>query len=176
MMVNRDRALTKIAPRILNAAEKHRIFFAIGALGLVVLTAYALNRLNNADEAPPIAQSTQRHVAIVRAARLVTKGQVLAAEDMEVATITGSPPAGAIVDPGAALGKLALTDIRAAQPISAAMLQPLSGLAPRVPPGYRAISLQTTDEIAVGGQPGVFRPPFRPTATMSPSSARCAGS
>src|SRR3546814_5149035 len=69
MMVNRDRALTKIAPRILNAAEKHRIFFAVGALGLVVLTAYALNRLNNADEAPPappIAQSTPRHVAIVR--------------------------------------------------------------------------------------------------------------
>src|SRR3546814_7428558 len=93
MMVNRDRALTKIAPRILNAAEKHRIFFAVGALGLVVLTAYALNRLNNADEAPPappIAQSTPRHVAIVRAARFVTKGQVLAAEDMEVATITDS--------------------------------------------------------------------------------------
>src|SRR3546814_4600474 len=78
-------------PRILNAPEKHRIFFAVGALGLVVLTAYALNRLNNADEAPPappIAQSTPRHVAIVRAARFVTKGQVLAAEDMEVATIT----------------------------------------------------------------------------------------
>lgn len=31
------------------------------------------------------------------------------------------------------------------------MLQPLTGLAPRVSPGYRAISLQTTDEIAVGG-------------------------
>src|SRR3546814_6708882 len=86
MMVNRDRALTKIAPRILNAAEKHRTFFAVGALGLVVLTAYALKRLNNADEAPPappIAQSTSRHVAIVRDARYVTKGQVLAAVDME---------------------------------------------------------------------------------------------
>src|SRR3546814_11005600 len=70
---------------------------------------------------------------------------------MEVATITDSPPAGAIADPGAALGKLALTDIRTAQPISAAMLQPLSGPAPRVPAGYRAISLQTTDEIAVRG-------------------------
>src|SRR3546814_20209346 len=70
---------------------------------------------------------------------------------MEVATSTASPPAGAIADPGAARGKLALTDIRTAQPISAAMLQPLSGLAPRVPAGYRAISLQTTDEIAVGG-------------------------
>src|SRR3546814_11667690 len=89
-------------PRILNAPEKHRIFFAVGALGLVVVTAYALNRLNNADEAPPappIAQSTPRHVAIVRAARFVTKGQVLAAEDMEVATLTDSPPAGAIADP-----------------------------------------------------------------------------
>src|SRR3546814_1695547 len=70
---------------------------------------------------------------------------------MAVATITVCPPAGAIAGPGAALGKLALTDIRTAQPISAAMLQPLSGLAPRVPAGYRAISLQTTDEIAVGG-------------------------
>src|SRR3546814_2945923 len=108
MMVKRDRALTKIAPRILNAAEKHRIFFAVGALGLVVLTAYALNRLNHADEAPPappIAQSTPRHVAIVRAARIVPKGQVLPAEDMEVAIITDSPPAGATAEPGAALGK-----------------------------------------------------------------------
>src|SRR3546814_20871282 len=72
MMVNRDRALTKIAPRILNAAEKHRIFFAVGALGLVVLTAYALNRLNNANDAPPPPPHPQhppRHVAIVRAAR-----------------------------------------------------------------------------------------------------------
>src|SRR3546814_17221083 len=92
MMVNRDRALTKIAPRILNAAEKHRIFFAIGALGLVVLTAYSLNRLNNADESPPIAQSTQRHVATVRAPRFVTQSQVLAAAEMEVAPIPGSTP------------------------------------------------------------------------------------
>src|SRR3546814_8114294 len=91
-----------------------------------------------------------RHVAIVRAARFVTKGKVLAAEDMEVATITDSPPAGAIAAPGAALGKLALTDIRTAQPISAAMLQPLSGLAPRVPAGSRPIRLHTTEEIPVG--------------------------
>src|SRR3546814_16747989 len=88
-----------------------------------------------------------RHVAIVRAARFVTKGQVLAAEDMEVATITDSPPAGAIADPGAALGKLALTDIRTDQPISAAMLQPLSGLDPSVHACYRAINIQTTDVI-----------------------------
>src|SRR3546814_6641664 len=70
---------------------------------------------------------------------------------MEVATIVYSPAAGGIADPGAALGKLALTGIRTAQPSSSAMLQPLAGLAPRVPAGYRAISLQTTDEIAVGG-------------------------
>src|SRR3546814_11943219 len=69
MMVNRDRALTKIAQRILNAAEKHRIFFAVGALGLVGFTAYAWNWFNKpADKppAPPRAQSPPRHVPILR--------------------------------------------------------------------------------------------------------------
>src|SRR3546814_1148792 len=60
------------------------------------------------------------------------------------------------------------------------MLPPLSGLAPRVPAGYRAISLQTTDEIAVGGlvKPGdkvdvqlVLRGETLATPGLSPATA-----
>src|SRR3546814_20405025 len=72
MMVNRDRALTKIAPRILNAAEKHRIFFAFVALGLVVFPAYSLNTFPNVDTAPHAttrAQSTTPPVALPTATK-----------------------------------------------------------------------------------------------------------
>jgi pilus assembly protein CpaB len=117
----------------------------------LVLVFYGANRLSVAraqarTPEAPVAGPSQ----FVVAARPIVKGRAIEAADLTLAQ--GPAPAGVLTGPDAAVGRIALADIPVRQPVSAAALArtgPGGDLASQIPIGYRAISIQTTDEIAV---------------------------
>jgi pilus assembly protein CpaB len=120
---------------------------AIG-LGLII---YGAQRLAPAKPAPAPAASSPERAAVAVAARQIPRGHRLEAADVVFRDLE-SPPAGAIRAPETAVGRIAAFDIPAQQPIIASALSATpggAGLAALVPVGYRAISIDTTDEIAV---------------------------
>lgn len=106
------------------------------------------------DTTARIAAPSQPVSQVVTAARPLVRGQLVAAADLKSTPILGAPPPGALTAPAQAAGKIAVVDIQAQQLILNSLISAdagAAGLAMLVPAGLRAISIDTTDDIAVGG-------------------------
>ncbi len=138
----------------LTASQRGRLFAVVGALGVCGLAAYGIHRLDGGSAtqvAPVPVDPFPAKRRVVTAARPIAKGRVIAAGDLSLAAANAGVPPGMLTDTVDAIGRIASADVAAGQPIRQAMLIQASTLALRVPPGFRAISLQTTEEIAVAG-------------------------
>jgi pilus assembly protein CpaB len=91
---------------------------------------------------------------LVTAAKPIGRGQLIQAADLKSTLVIGPPPPHSIVSPTLAVGRIATVDIQPQQLILTSLVSSdpsAAGLAMLVPVGQRAISIDTTDEIAVGG-------------------------
>ncbi|HMG49797.1 MAG TPA: Flp pilus assembly protein CpaB [Inquilinus sp.] len=145
----------------MNANVLTRAYLVLGGLGAISLIAYGVYK-NYAPvastQASTPAQVVQpapadiRVFGVMTAARFIARGQVIAREDVSSISIAGGVPAGARTAIGDVVGKIATVDIPAQQLLldSVVSADPArAGLAALVPPGLRAISILTNDEIAV---------------------------
>lgn len=140
---------------MLSGLKRSETLIGVGlSLGLI-LVVYGANRLSSAraearNSALPMAAPEAIPAQFVVAARPIAKGRAIEAGDLAVSP--GAAPAGAVISPDGAIGRVAIADIAARQVVSTAALArtgPGGDLASQVPMGYRAISIQTSDEIAV---------------------------
>ena len=93
-------------------------------------------------------------VSIKTAARDILRGHALAAEDVRITKIVAPAPEGAIAANVDVIGRVAETDISAGQILMSKALgrDPASaGLAALVPEGYRAYSINVTEDDILGG-------------------------
>lgn len=125
------------------------------ALGgaLVMYGAWRMTRDDAAPPSPaPAAVDTAPSAQAVVAARPIKRGQTISAADLGVIRIAGAAPAGVLPAPGIAVGRIAIVDYAPNQFVLASGVATnpgQAGLAALVPPGYRAISTDVTEEIAV---------------------------
>ncbi len=126
-----------------------------GALLGIGLVIFGILRLGSSDRAPkPVAAASQPVTQLVTAARPIGRGQVIKATDLRTTSVLGRAPARALVSAADAVGKVAIVDIAPNQLVLGNLVSAdpaAAGLAMLVPVGQRVISVDTTDEIAVGG-------------------------
>lgn len=132
------------------------VLIAVGALMGLGLIAFGILRLsaNSAPAELPGVQPDRRVTHLVTAARPVERGHLIEPADLKTTPVLGPVPEGAIVAPRDAVGKVAIVDIQPQQLVLASLVSTdpaAAGLAMLVPVGQRVISIDTTDEIAVGG-------------------------
>jgi len=137
-----------------------RAYLVLGGLGAISLIAYGVYKTylpaDTAPAAAPVAQPAPVDVkvfGVMTAARFIARGQVIAREDVATTSIAGVVPRGARTAIGDVVGKVATADIMPSQLLLDSMISAdpaKAGLAALVPTGYRAISILTNDEIAVG--------------------------
>lgn len=96
-----------------------------------------------------------RTIKIVVAKGPVSPGQELSADVLTLGPIAAEvPPPGAFTDPGAVIGRVAVTEMFAGQPIMDALLASKgagAGLQALVPRGMRAITLEVNETSGVAG-------------------------
>jgi pilus assembly protein CpaB len=138
-----------------------RAYLVLGGLGAISLIAYGVYKnyapveSTLASTPAPIVQPAPADIkvfGVMTAARFIARGQVIAPEDVASISIAGVVPIGARMAIGDVVGKIATADIPAQQLLldSVVSADPAkAGLAALVPPGFRAISILTNDEIAV---------------------------
>ncbi len=143
--------------RLLLPGNSTRILLYGGLCGAALIVLYGVVKLMPArpvavmpaiEQAPPPA--VQRAVI---AKRLIHRGEVIKAEDLDFLPIEGVLPASVQVSSDGVIGKVAVTDIAESQFVLATEFSPdlgKAGLAMLVPAGLRAIAFRTNDEIAVG--------------------------
>ncbi|HWK36508.1 Flp pilus assembly protein CpaB [Sphingomonas sp.] len=132
------------------------VLIALGAilgLGLVIFGAMRLGAPARVETAAGD-RADQRLSRLVTAARPIGRGQLIQAADLKSTLVVGAPPSYSIVSPTQAIGRVATADIQPQQLILNSLISSdpsAAGLAMLVPVGQRVISIDTTDEIAVGG-------------------------
>jgi pilus assembly protein CpaB len=130
----------------------------LGVAGAVSVIGYGFYRTYVPPQAPtiqaaPVAAAPLEIVEVMTASRLIARGQVITQDDVSSTRVYGAAPTGAETSLQAVVGKVATADIPAHQLLlqSTVSSDPArAGLAALVPLGFRAISIQTNDEIAVG--------------------------
>jgi pilus assembly protein CpaB len=158
-----------------------QMLVATGAVLAIALIVYGAWRITASDHKPatPVATTSAQAGATqtVVAARPIYRGQTIVAADLGVLAVTGEAPAGAIKAIDGAVGKTAAVDIPQNQLVLASSLTGGAGgagLAPLVPAGMRAISMDVTTEIAVANfvKPGdhVDVEIFLPKSVVNPQS------
>lgn len=141
---------------LVNGRPSGAILIALGTiLGLGLITIGVI-RFNNSMIVPQntSAQPDMRLSRLVTAAKPIERGQLIKASDLKATLVFGAPPAHSIVTPSQAIGRIATVDIQPQQLILNTLISTdpsAAGLAMLVPVGQRVISIDTTDEIAVGG-------------------------
>lgn len=144
----------------MNTNALTRAYLVLGGLGAVSLIAYGIYKssvpIGPVSAPAPVVQPApvdMKVAGIMTAARFIARGQVIAREDVSTTMIAGAIPQGGRTAIGDVVGKVATTDILPQQLLldSTISADPAkAGLAALVPAGYRAISILTNDEIAVG--------------------------
>lgn len=144
----------------MNTNALTRAYLVLGGLGAVSLIAYGVYKssvpVGTVSASTPVAQPAPADVkvfGVMTAARFIARGQAITREDVATTSIAGAVPRGARTTIGDVVGKVATADIMPQQllldsTISADPAQ--AGLSALIPAGYRAISILTNDEIAVG--------------------------
>ncbi|MGO1074251.1 Flp pilus assembly protein CpaB [Inquilinus sp. CA228] len=144
----------------MNTNALTRAYLVLGGLGAVSLIAYGVYKssvpVGTVNASTPAAQPAPADVrvfGVMTAARFIARGQAITREDVVTTSIAGAVPRGARTAISDVVGKVATADIMPQQllldsTISADPAQ--AGLAALIPAGYRAISILTNDEIAVG--------------------------
>jgi len=123
---------------------------ALGA-GLVIYGGWRLAEGDRKPAAQTQAAAPALSEAVV-AARPISRGQRIAAEDLRTIRIAGPAPAGVLNAPTAAVGRIAAVDHAANQFVLSDSLTDgggQAGLATLVPAGHRAIGIDVNEEIAV---------------------------
>jgi pilus assembly protein CpaB len=136
---------------MLSGLKRSEALIGMGLAAGLILVIYGANRLASGKDRPRPPPAGPVQTFIVTAARPIPRGRPVEVSDLTLASVDAAPP-GALVDVEAAVGRVATADIPARQPVTSAALARRGGggdLASLVPVGYRAISIQTTDEIAV---------------------------
>lgn len=151
---------------------------AVLALALIVYGAWRITASGpraTPGAATPAVQAGA--VQAVVAAKPIYRGQTITAADLGVLAVTGEAPAGAIREISGAVGKAATVDIPQNQLVLTSSLTggaAGAGLAPLVPAGMRAISMDVTAEIAVANfiRPGdhVDVEIFLPRGVVNPAA------
>jgi pilus assembly protein CpaB len=113
-------------------------------LGVRQLGHQAAAPKQQASQTGPAAPAAPTVLALATAGRTITPVMILT----RAGTATGNPT---IATPAEVIGKVALRPIPLGAPIDRAMIDTESKLAIRVPTGMRAMSIDTTAEIAVAG-------------------------
>jgi pilus assembly protein CpaB len=133
--------------------NKGQILIILGALIGVLLIVYGGLRLQKRPVAHVQNDNAKATIVpVVMAARQILRGQTISAADLGSTNVYGAPPTGALRAPAEAVGRIAVTDIPANQLVLGPLISTdpaAAGLALQVPQGQRAISLITSDEIAV---------------------------
>lgn len=131
------------------------MLIAAGALLGIGLVIFGILRLGAPARTPQMVTATDQRVSqLVTAARTIERGQLIRAVDLRTTSVLGRPPARALVSAADAVGKVAIVDIAPNQLVLSSLVSAdpsAAGLAMLVPVGQRVISIDTTDEIAVGG-------------------------
>jgi pilus assembly protein CpaB len=134
-----------------------RLLLYGGLCGAALIVLYGVVKLMPArpvmvmpaiEQAPPPA--VQRAVT---AKRLIHRGEVIRAEDLDFLPIEGVLPASVQVSSDGVVGKVAVTEIAESQFVLLSAISAdlgKAGLAMLVPAGLRAIAFRTNDEVAVG--------------------------
>lgn len=141
---------------LVNGRPSGMMLIALGAmvgLGLITIGIIRFNNRMVAPQAAP-AQPDMQMSRLVTAAKPIERGQLIKASDLKATLVFGPPPAHSIVTPSQAIGRIATVDIQPQQLILNSLVSSdpaAAGLAMLVPVGQRVISIDTTDEIAVGG-------------------------
>lgn len=126
---------------------------AVTGLGLITVGVMRLNERASVQQAAA-AQPDMKLSRLVTAAKPIERGQLIKASDLKATLVFGPPPPRSIVTPSHAVGRIATVDIQPQQLILSSLISAdpsAAGLAMLVPVGQRVISIDTTDEIAVGG-------------------------
>jgi pilus assembly protein CpaB len=100
-----------------------------------------------------VAREQTRPADIIVAAHRIARGKPIDKDDLTSVQSTGARPANAETSINALIGKFAIVDISQGTTVLSTHISAdpaAAGLAIMVPPGYRAIEMRTTDEIAVG--------------------------
>jgi pilus assembly protein CpaB len=128
-----------------------------GLCGAVLIVLYGVVKLMPAHPVAPMPVIEQAPPPPVQRAviakRLIHRGEVIKAEDLDFLPIEGALPALVQVSPDGIIGKVAVADIAESQfMLSSEFSTDLgkAGLAMLVPAGRRAIAFRTNDEVAVG--------------------------
>lgn len=130
------------------------LLFALVVSGIF----YQLSR-GLASGPPPAAQDEK--VDLVVAARPLTVGMTLSAEDVKIARVPAAAfPKGGFSKVEDVAQRPVISNILLEEPVLEGRLAPKgagSGLAPVIPPGMRAVSVRVTDVVGVAGfvQPGL---------------------
>jgi pilus assembly protein CpaB len=137
----------------MRAAIRARISVAAGVTLGALLLAFGAYRLSH--EARPEAKPAATLVVarLLVATRDVARGETLSAGDITTLPIQGEAPLGAMTAPSQVVGRIAVNDIAARRLILAGDVSVdagAAGMSLLVKPGYRAITLDANDEIAVG--------------------------
>lgn len=143
----------------MNTNTLTRAYLFLGGLGAISLIAYGVY-MNYAPVAPAVAPAPvvlpppgdARVSGVMSASRFIARGQIIAASDVASTAIYGAVPSGASTAIGDVVGKIATADIPARQLLLDSVISAdpaKAGLAALIPPGTRAISILTNDEIAV---------------------------
>lgn len=137
----------------MRAAVRARIGIAAG-LGLgALLLIYGVSRLAGEAQPAPPAPAAQAVSHILVAARPIARGQTLSAGDLSTLAVQGEQPVGAVISQADAVGRVAVVDLAERQILTTTALSSNAadaGLSLMVKPGFRAITLDANDEIAVG--------------------------
>lgn len=132
------------------------MLIVVGALLGLGLIAFGILRLGSGGgRQEAVSQQPRQRVSnLITAARTISRGQLIQPGDLKTTPVVGSPPRDALLSASDAAGKVAVVDIQPQQLILSSLISAdpaAAGLAMLVPVGQRVISIDTTDEIAVGG-------------------------
>jgi len=136
--------------------NRTRIFLVIGAALLLALLASVGAYRFLSTQSRMAEQSRLQTVGIVAAQVEIPLGSTINVNQVAVvAWPKNSYPTGALSDPAAAVGRVALRDFTPGEPIVESKLVPLNAasglLALKVPPGMRAFSVKVNEVVGVGG-------------------------
>lgn len=142
---------------LVNGRPSGAALIALGAvlgLGLVTIGVIRFNNRVMVPQGAAAPSPDMRLSRLVTAARPIERGQLIRPSDLKATLVFGAPPPQSIVTPSQAVGRIATVDIQPQQLILSSLVSSdpsAAGLAMLVPVGQRVISIDTTDEIAVGG-------------------------